>query len=280
MTAPTLAALRRLWLGTHEPSWLTNPQLPPLCIARQRMLRPTASRGRGAVVDLMLDSGAFTELQRFGRWTLTPAEYVNQVRDIAATTGRLVRVAAQDWMCEDAVIHGGQYGPNYFAGTGLSRREHLERTVQNAVELRQLAPDLPWLWTVQGYEVDEYLLCLELYRSAGFDLTAEPVVGVGSVCRRQDTEEIHDVFRQLHGAGMERMHGFGVKSLGFRRYGYLLTSADSLAWSYDARRRGGKVPRPLPARMPGCPSTTHRTCQNCPDWALSWHGSRPWELAA
>jgi hypothetical protein len=270
MTAPMVAALRRLWLGTHEPSWLTNPQLPPLCIARQRMLRPTASRGRGAVVDLMLDSGAFTELQRFGRWTLTPAEYVNQVRDIAATTGRLVRVAAQDWMCEDAVIHGGQFGPLHFVGTGLSRREHLERTVQNAVELRQLAPDLPWLWTVQGFTVAEYLLCLELYRSAGFDLTAEPVVGVGSVCRRQASQEIHDVFQELTAAGL-RTHGFGVKTAGFRLYGKFLTDADSLAWSYWGRREG----KP----MPGC-TRAHRTCQNCPDWALSWHGSRPWDVAA
>lgn len=259
--------MRRFWLGTHEPSWLRRPGMPPLCIARQRMLRPGASRGTNATTDLLLDSGAFTELQRFGRWTLTPTEYVDQVREIAATTGRLALVAGQDWMCESAVVNGGTFGRMTFVGTGLSKREHLERTVQNAVDLRALAPDLPWLYTVQGELIDEYLLCLDLYRSAGFDLASLPIVGVGSVCRRQNTDEIRDVFRELTGAGLS-CHGFGVKALGLRRYGRLLTSADSLAWSDWARweaKHGN--------RMPGC-TRTHAGCQNCPDWAEHWYGEQ------
>ena len=56
------------------------------------------------------------------------------------------------------------------------------------------------------------------------------------------------------------LHGFGIKLQGLRRYGHLLTSADSLAWSFAARR--------LP-RLPGC-AGRHRTCANCPVFAYRW----------
>jgi len=56
-----------------------------------------------------------------------------------------------------------------------------------------------------------------------------------------------------------RLHGFGVKTSGLALYGHHLASADSMAWSYAARR--------APA-LPGC--TGHKNCANCLTYATQW----------
>jgi len=83
-----------------------------------------------------------------------------------------------------------------------------------------------------------------------------------------------------------RLHGFGIKTSGLGQYGHLLASADSMAWSYAARR--------APA-LPGC--TGHRNCANCLTYATAWRARilaatargwqptlfdppPPWEVAA
>jgi len=244
-------------LGTHQPGWLASAGVS-LFISDRRLR--SYRRLPKASASWSLDSGGFTELQYFGRWMTTPAEYIARVRRYRDEIGHLSWAAPQDWMCEDIVIHGGTAGPLRFVGTGLSVAEHQARTVANFLQLRAEAPDLPFVPVLQGFRADEYLACVALYRQAGVDLAAEPLVGLGSVCRRQGTAEAHDIIASLHAQGITRLHGFGVKTLGLARYGHLLTSADSLAWSIDARRR--RKP------MSGC--TGHKNCANCLRWALSW----------
>lgn len=99
---------------------------------------------------------------------------------------------------------------------------------------------------------------MDLYRSAGVDLAREPLTGLGSVCRRQSTGQIAVIVTTLASLGL-RLHGFGIKTTGLHLYGHLLTSADSMAWSYAARR--------APA-LPGC--TGHRNCANCLTYATAW----------
>jgi hypothetical protein len=53
-----------------------------------------------------LDSGGFTELKDHGRWRITAAEYVAEVRRYAEAIGRLEWAAPLDWMCEPWVIFG------------------------------------------------------------------------------------------------------------------------------------------------------------------------------
>jgi hypothetical protein len=103
-----------------------------------------------------------------------------------------------------------------------------------------------------------YLRCADRYGRAGVDLTRAELVGVGSICGRQSTTEVGDILTGLHQAGVTRLHGFGVKTQGLARYAHLVTSADSMAWSRQARRR------PV---LPGC---RHRTCANCRRYALAW----------
>ena len=255
----------KFYLGTHRTSWLWR-DTPPLCIPRQQLENRRLDQLEPMTGEAMLDSGGFTELQKFGQWTWTAKQYVDLVDELHTRLNGFTWIAPQDWMCEPAVIHGGTFKGKHFAGTGLSVREHIERTVSNGLELRALAPHLPIKYALQGYAIDEYLLCLDLYRQAGVDLTAEDVVGVGSVCRRENTNEIEDLFRELHGAGLHNMHGFGVKSGGFNRYVQYLGSADSLAWSYRARR--------IQAPSPGCENRGHINCANCLWFATRWYHER------
>jgi hypothetical protein len=235
----------RFFLGTHEPSWLWRYPYS-LFVSHRRLAR---LRGfQEAWMPWALDSGGFSELSLFGEWRTTPAAYIAAVRRYQAEIGRLVWAAPQDWMCE----------PSMLAETGLSVAEHQKRTVASLLELRELAPDLPFIPVLQGWTRDDYLRCVDLYDHAGVDLTAEGLVGLRSVCRRQATREAAELVAELAGLGLP-LHGFGVKVSGLQVYGDLLASVDSMAWSYQARREQ--------IRHPGC---RHQSCNNCVRQAGLW----------
>jgi hypothetical protein len=237
----------RFYLGTHHVGWLQRTSVPLFVSHRWLVKRRRLPRALDAWA---LDSGGFTELALHGRWETTPAVYAASVRRYRDEIGGLAWAAPQDWMCE----------PFMLARTGLTVRQHQERTVANLLELRALAPDLPFVPVLQGWSLAEYFhRGVELYERAGVDLRSEPVIGLGSVCRRQSTGEIHAIVEAPAGLGL-RLHGFGVKTSGLERYAEHLASADSLAWSYNARRS---------APLPGC---EHRSCANCLRYALRWRG--------
>ncbi|MFF7415617.1 hypothetical protein ACFZBG_40445 [Streptomyces lydicus] len=209
-----------------------------------------------------LDSGAFSELQKYGTWAHgpSPLEYAARVRRYRDRISGMCWAAPQDWMCEPVVIHGGAVGRVRFAGTKLTVAEHQRRTVANLLTLRSVAPDVPFIPVLQGHTVEQYLTCVHRYHDAGVDLGAEPVVGIGSICRRQGTSEVADIIASVcQAVAGIRLHGFGVKAQGLAAYGSMLHSSDSLAWSFAAMHD---------APMPGCRS--HRTCANCPRYAFRW----------
>ena len=237
------------YLGTHRPNWLWQIHDVPLFISH-RALRDRKSRFPRATTPWALDSGGFTELNLFGGWQTTPEEYVEAVARYADELGHLEWASPQDWMCEPWVI----------AKTGLSIAEHQERTVENFLALRDMATDLPFVPVLQGWELDDYHAHADDYAAAGVDLATEPVVGIGSVCRRQATGQIAHIFDSLQGRGLA-MHGFGVKSAGLAQYADNLISADSLAWSYGARQD---------ARAGIRGACGKNTCANCLHRALAW----------
>jgi len=236
------------YLGTHQPNWLASAGVP-LFVSDRRLRR--YRRLPRAAAPWALDSGGFTELSRYGTWDTgpTPAEYVARVRRYRDEIGHLDWAAQQDWMCERFIV----------AKTGLSVREHVHRTVGNFCDLCELATDLDFAPSVQGDRPSDYQYCIERYDKAGVDLRRARLVGVGSVCRRQSTREVGEILTLLHQAGITRLHGFGFKIQGLARYGALLSSADSMAWSAHARRRPPLL---------GC--TRHASCANCPRYALQW----------
>ncbi len=77
------------------------------------------------------------------------------------------------------------------------------------------------------------------------------------MCRRQDSLRIGFLIEDLAREGL-RLHGFGFKVTGLRTSARHLVSADSLAWSFNARKH------------PPLPGHTHKNCANCVDWALGW----------
>ena len=241
--------MARVFLGTHQPNWLGGFDVPLFVSDRRLRDRHTLPV---AIGPWALDSGGFTELSTYGEWRTTPAEYAARVRRYQRRIGRLEWAAIQDWMCE----------PFITAKTGLQVHQHQWRTIDSWYDLNELAPDVPWIPIVQGYEVVDYLRHVDLWRNAGVDLATAPLVGVGSVCRRQGTDQAGRIFAALHEVGVTRLHGFGLKKTGLAKYGHLLTSADSMAWSFDARR---KPP------LPGC--IGHRNCANCPAYAMRWRAA-------
>jgi hypothetical protein len=243
----------RFWLGA-DVHWL--PLGLPLMVSHRRLRRRvTLPR---ATAPWVCDSGGFTELSTHGRWTISPAEYVAAVRRYQDEIGRLEWVSPQDHMCEPWIV----------AKTGLSVAEHQRRTTDNLLELRALAPDLPIIPVLQGWQLGDYLRHLDEYDRAGVDLTVEPLVGLGTVCRRQATAEIGAIVWELARRGLP-LHGFGVKADGLRSYGHLLASADSMAGSYGARRRVGRCPHGIVAWE-----------ANCPEWARQWRSGVLDRLAA
>ena len=242
---------RVTYLGTHQPSWLAREEFGndciPLCVAHQRLDgRKTMPR---AVTPWMLDSGGFTELSKYGEWTVSPYHYAEAARRYYDEIGLMDVCAIQDWMCEEEILEK----------TGLTVYDHQIKTVASFLNLMTLDDELPWMPVLQGFTLDDYLRCVDLYDQVGVDLTLEPVVGVGSVCRRQSTKEAVRIIETLWSMGI-RLHGFGFKVTGLREVAHLLYSSDSMAWSLNATNR---------APMPGCVGK-HQSCSNCPRYAVAW----------
>lgn len=248
------------YLGTNQPQWLRQINVPLFVshIALRRYKTLPRSVGRWA-----LDSGGFTQLSTHGRWEVTPREYVDAARRYRDEIGNLDWASQQDWMCE----------PFITAKTGLTIREHQQRTIDNLLELRAIEPDIPWIPVIQGWKLPDYLDHVEQWDKAGVDLRNEPVVGLGSVCRRQAMGEAVEIVSSLADLDL-RIHGFGFKMSGLRAIGNLMHSADSMAWSYNARRNP-----PLPGH-----EHRHKACTTCIEWAMQWReralnaiGFRPYQ---
>jgi len=239
-------ALARFYLGTHMPAWLTRVDVPLFVsqrrLAKRRTYRPAHTRWA-------LDSGAFTEIYLYREYATTPAAYIAAARRYRDEIGRLDWIAPQDHMCEPFVL-----ATSRIARTVPTAQRH---TVDNYLTLRTLAPDLPIIPVLQGQTLADYWRCADMYERAGVDLHRERLVGLGSVCRREATDEIAQLVANLSADGL-RLHGFGVKTDGLRRYGWCLTSADSMAWSYRGRN------------IHPCPHTGVKSCANCLPHALAW----------
>lgn len=228
----------RFYLGSHRAHWLEQLDVPLFVSHRVLAARKTMPRARGSWA---LDSGGFTELSLYGEWQTSEQTYIDAVRRYRDEIGPMDFASPQDWMCEPWIIEK----------TGLSVETHQKLTIENYIRLRETG--LPFIPVLQGWHADDYLRHAEMYLEAGVDLTAEPTVGIGSVCRRAGTREAEHIILALRPL---KLHGFGLKATALGRFGYLLASADSMAWSFTGRRNG---PCPPPSR-----------CTNHQHFALEW----------
>lgn len=260
----------KFYLTTHKQGWLWREDTGvPLFVSHRRLL--DAAHLHPATVPWALDSGGFTEVRDFGCHRTTPAEYVRAVARYDREIGRLEWAAPQDWMCEPSIIHGGILDGQRVAGTGLSVIEHQRLTVANFTELQALwamecdlgnaSGDSPFMPVLQGWEARDYLRCADMYDAAGVRLEDYPLVGLGSVCRRNTPSELMEVLEGVipRLTPWLALHGFGMKTQGLELAGHLMTTADSASWSYTARREGIVLD-----------GHTHGHCGNCLTYAKQW----------
>lgn len=180
--------------------------------------------------DWVMDSGAFSNVSKHGDHIETPKEYAAQVKRWSElASGNLMAAASQDYMCEDRVLRK----------TGLTIKKHQAMTVERYDEI--MSNDLGGIHllpVLQGAIPDDYLRHLDMY---GDRLKQGMWVGVGSVCKRSDAADIARVLMAIKKARPDLLlHGFGATLTALRSQlvQSLLHTADSMAWSYAARREG------------------------------------------
>lgn len=239
----------KFYLGTHREAWLFYKENTIPLFISYRTLRKR-KRFTPVTMDWALDSGGFSELSLYGKWTISPKKYVNDVNIYKSEMGKLDFAAIQDWMCEEFILKK----------TGKSIIEHQNKTIDSYFELKSLDPDNQYMPVIQGYEIDDYLRHIDMYNDRGIDLRTFNRVGVGSICRRQNTNEIEKLIKILYDNKIN-IHGFGVKIKGLSKYHMYLKSSDSLAWAVTGRYFSKKD------------TCRHKylNCSNCIDFAFNWY---------
>lgn len=213
----------KFYIGLHQPSDARHFERAFISINRVRKRKkPVGSR------EWILDSGAFRELEQFGNYRHSPEEYAAEVNRLAALNPGLIACVSQDWMCEPFILRK----------TGLTVEEHQRRTIERYDAISALV-SIYVMPVLQGDMVWEYLANIDQY---GDRLRPGMYVGVGSVCKRNTNPRyILAILSAIKARRPDlKLHGFGVKttSLANAEIRALLESADSMAWSYHARKNG------------------------------------------
>ena len=180
-----------------------------------------------AVHEWILDSGAFSQIYTAGQH-IPVEEYAEHIKRWSRC-GNMIAAVTQDYMCEPFIL----------GKTGRTILEHQQMTIDRYKQLFELVDDVYIMPVLQGYHEDDYMRHIDMY---GDLLKPGMWVGVGSVCKRNTNPAgIIEVLYAIKKARPDlRLHGFGLKVTALMNGTIrgLLHSADSMAWSYAARREG------------------------------------------
>jgi len=210
------------FVGLHQPSDAKHFERSFISVNRLR-----SRKGDFAVADWIMDSGAFSEIATHGNYRVGVDEYVAQI-ERWRKVGNMRAAVTQDWMCEPWIV----------AKTGKSVKEHQRLTVEryDAISSKTTAYVMPVL---QGYRIQDYLDHMQDY---GDRLTPGKWIGVGSICKRNsNVAEVEDILLAIKSIRPDlQLHGFGLKTTALRSAAVndMLYTADSMAWSYSARKQG------------------------------------------
>jgi hypothetical protein len=213
----------RFFTGLHQPSDAQHFDAAFISVNRLRGRKSAFKVG-----DWIMDSGAFTEISTHGHYRHAVADYAAEIRRWK-DNGNLLAAVSQDWMCEPWIIQK----------TGLSVAEHQRLTVERYDELLAENTGVYILPVLQGYAPEDYVRHIRMY---GERLKPGAWVGVGSVCKRNGDQSA--IARVLIAIKQERpdllLHGFGLKktALSSDFITDQLHTADSMAWSFHARKQG------------------------------------------
>jgi hypothetical protein len=178
--------------------------------------------------DWIMDSGAFSTILKHGHYPDSPSVYAEQIRRFK-DCGNLLAAVSQDYMCEADMLKR----------TGLTVAEHQRLTIERYDALLAEDTGVYIMPVLQGYASREYV---DHIRQYGDRLKPGMWVGVGSVCKRNSNPMA--VWKVLDAIKAERpdllLHGFGLKKTSLQDpvIREMLHTADSMAWSFAARREG------------------------------------------
>lgn len=210
--------------GLHQPSDAKHFEHAFISVHRLKRRRSSF-----AVRAWIMDSGAFSTILLHHGYPEPVETYAAEIRRWA-DCGQLLAAVAQDYMCEPAML----------AKTGLDVAEHQRLTIERYDALTSCdTGGVSVMPVLQGYQPAEYVAHLRAY---GSRLAHGAWVGVGSVCKRNALPgSVEAVLAAIkHERPDLRLHGFGLKLTALADDGVRsrLHSADSMAWSYAARRQG------------------------------------------
>ena len=188
------------------------------------------------VGDWIMDSGAFSTIAKYGDYPDAPAAYAAQVKRWS-TNGNLLAAVSEDYMCETEMQ---ELAAKLLGREPRTIEENQRLTIERYDALMACDVGGAYIMPVlQGYEPSEYVNHLRQY---GERLKPGAWVGVGSVCKRNGSPaEIEAVLLAIKSERPDlRLHGFGLKTTALRSeiVRECLESADSMAWSFAARRNG------------------------------------------
>jgi transcriptional regulator of met regulon len=214
----------KFFVGLHQPSDARHFEASFVSVGRLRNRKSDFVVG-----DWIMDSQAFRTIQMHGGYPLPVEEYAAQIRRWS-TCGNLLAAVTQDYMCEPFILQI----------TGLTIPDHQRLTIERYDSLKTCDTAGIYIMPVlQGYAPDDYVSHIAQY---GDRLAHGAWVGVGSICKRNsDPSAILDVLLAIKTVRPDlRLHGFGLKitALANGVIRALLHTADSMAWSFAARRGG------------------------------------------
>jgi hypothetical protein len=160
-----------------------------------------------------LDSGGYLALLRWGKYPFSVVNYANLVCKL-----RPCYYASMDYACEPSLV-----------GVVDSVDRRICCTVENAAMLAEYEDQLAGLFVpvIQGYQLDEYFRCLELYQQAGL---IREYMAVGSMCRRLSVVELRNLVSEIYLA----CRNAGVKRLFDLKISPSLVDLDRYIWSRDS----------------------------------------------
>ncbi|KXU82445.1 hypothetical protein CI15_33465 [Paraburkholderia monticola] len=214
----------RFFTGLHQPSDAQHFDAAFVSVKR------LAKRKSGfSVGDWIMDSGAFTTILTHGGYPERVEVYAAEIKRWS-TNGNLLAAVAQDYMCEAHMLKI----------TGMTIEQHQQLTIERYDALLKCDVGGVYIMPVlQGYSPADYVRHIEMY---GDRLKHGAWVGVGSVCKRNgDPRAIEAVLMAIKAVRPDlKLHGFGLKSTALSSWivRELLHTADSMAWSFAARKQG------------------------------------------
>ena len=159
-------------------------------------------RKTGAINKIMIDSGAFHVLEK----RISIDQYMSYIDEYVQFVNKYI-----EWI--DYVVTCDIPCDSRFSGS-FDNMWRIKKTVENSIKIVDKIDDpRKFMIVIQGYTINEYLYCCDLYRMHGL-ITAK--VGIGSLCIRKyskkQVKEVPEIILAVKAAlpSWVKLHTFGL----------------------------------------------------------------------